>query len=197
MFSQRVGGSPGLTRIVVLLFQRRLLALRRSGRFLFRFGAGFFYWRCCLHAGDQGSDETLRLYLHLPEPHPECRLLMPVLPVPLVSFDFYQHFITRTTTSPGFMPLRRWHRLRIQAGQGPEYLRYSLCILYLFDVQRVINQILLLFLVNGHIPYRRRGGGWAACITQRSPKRNHFTEMMLAAVPCALVEGSSRTRQNP
>ncbi|KZJ46691.1 dihydrolipoamide succinyltransferase [Escherichia coli] len=44
-----------------------------------------------------------------------------------------------------------------------------------------INQILLLFLVNGHIPYRRRGGGRAACITQRSPKRNHFTEMMLAA----------------
>ncbi|MCW0136286.1 hypothetical protein OIU92_08500 [Escherichia coli] len=32
----------GLNRIVVLLFQRRLLALRRSGRFLFRFGAGFF-----------------------------------------------------------------------------------------------------------------------------------------------------------
>ena len=29
-------------RVVVLLFQRRLLALRRSGRFLFRFGAGFF-----------------------------------------------------------------------------------------------------------------------------------------------------------
>jgi hypothetical protein len=33
------------------------------------------------------------------------------------------------------------------------------------DVQRVIDQILLLFLVNGHIPYRRRGGGRAACIT--------------------------------
>lgn len=47
---------------------------------------------------------------------------------------------------------------------------------------------MLLFLVNGQVSYRRRGGGRAACITQRGPKRNHFTEVMLAAVPRALVE---------
>ncbi len=115
-----------------------------------------------LHAGDQGSDETLPLYLHLPEPHPECRLLMPVLPVPLCQFRFLpalHHVRLRRRVLCGVATVAS----ATDSGRSGTRNIYAthLCILYLFDVQRVINQILLLFLVNGHIPYRRRGGGWA------------------------------------
>ncbi len=54
------------------------------------------------------------------------------------------------------MPGRRSRPLRTQAGREQEYLRATHYLsFYLIDVQRVINQILLPFLVNGHIPYRR------------------------------------------
>ncbi len=87
-----------------------------------------------------------------------------------VSFDFYQHFITYDCVAGFFMPGCDGGIGYGFRGQGPEYLRYSLCILYLFDVQRVINQILLLFLVNGHIPDRRRGGGRGGLHNAEKPK---------------------------
>ncbi len=88
----RVGGSPGLTH-VVLLFQRRLLALRRSGRFLL--DLALVSLPALLPSRRRPRIyETLRLYLHLPEPHPECRLLCRYFQYHFVSFDFYQHFIT-------------------------------------------------------------------------------------------------------
>lgn len=63
---------------------------------------------------------------------------------------------SRLTLSPGFLcQSLRLRQPQIQAGREQEYLRYSLFILYLIDVQRVIYQILLLLLVNGHISYCR------------------------------------------
>ncbi len=77
---------------------------------------------------------------------------MPVLPVPLCQFRFYQHFITYDCVAGFFMPGCDGASATDSGRSGTRISTLLIVFLYLFDVQRVINQILLLFLVTDIYP---------------------------------------------
>ncbi len=116
-------------RVVVLLFQRGLLTLRRSGRFRIGFLAAFFtcavafaqaakIWRDRTVAPSSSSTASRM-------PSADAGTSSTTLSVSIST-----RTSSRTTASPGFCARwRRLRQLRTQAGREPEYLRYSLCIL--------------------------------------------------------------------